>query len=64
MNVQASRWSRADVVCFLFFSAPLLAEKSTSGIFTHFQYVFTYVYVCSRVSALFMYIHSPALVYA
>lgn len=61
---QAGGVAPTSFVFYFFLSAPLLAEKSTSGIFTHFQYVFTYVYVCSRVSALFMYIHSPALVYA
>jgi len=36
---------------FFIFSAPLLAEKSTSGIFTHFQYVYICMYC---VSGLFM----------
>lgn len=53
--------SRRRRLFFIFFFGSVASWKSTSGIFTHFQYM--YVYVCSRVSALFMYIHAPALVY-
>lgn len=49
MNVQASRWSRADVVCFLFFfSAPLLAENQRAAflrIFNICMYMYAHEWV-------------------